>query len=124
MIDQKLCEEALQRIARDAGKPGDGELLYIWLQKVLLGFPTAEAGSDISGALRENLGRRKFAAEIMAVMAEVMAEPVGDRASDEQRAKLASGERPVIFQFPRPIPRSNKQRGAQRRVRPIEPAAE
>jgi hypothetical protein len=117
VIDQKLCEEALQRIARDAGKPGDGELLYIMLQKVLLGVPS----SGKSGALRENLGRRKLAAEIMAVMAEVMAEPVGDRTSDEQRRKLASGERPVIFQFPRPIERGTKQRGAQRRVRPIEP---
>ena len=71
MIDEKLCHEALQRFARDAGKPGDGELFYVLLQKVLLGFATAPAGADISGALRENLGRRKLAAELMAVMAEV-----------------------------------------------------
>jgi hypothetical protein len=114
MIDEKLCHEALQRFARDAAKPGDGELFYVLLQKVLLGFPTAAAGADISGALRENLGRRKLAAELMAVMAEVMAEPIGDRGNDEQRAKLARGERPVIFQFPRPNQR-RRQPGARRR---------
>jgi hypothetical protein len=123
MIDQKLLDEALQRIARDAGKPGDGELLYIMMQKIVTGvsFPVAADG-DISGALRENLGKRKLASEIMAVMAEVMAEPVGDRASDEQRAKLARGERPIIFQFPRPTGRGSRQRGAGRRVRPTEPS--
>lgn len=107
MIDEKLCDEALQRFARTP----DGTLFYLKLQKVLAGIPATTE----SGALQENLGRRRFAAELMAVMAEAMAEPVSD-GSDDAKRRLASGERPVIFQLQRGVAVATGPRGARRRV--------
>lgn len=62
-IDQKDCREALDRIARTP----DGLLLYRYLQRICLGITPASAPKR---ALPVNEGRRTFAAELMAHMAE------------------------------------------------------
>lgn len=98
MIDDKLVHEALQRFARTP----DGRAFYVGLQKVLMGVPS----DNSDGALRENLGRRRFASELMAVMAEVMSE---NDQSDDPRG------RPIIFTFAKPVAGA-RSRGARRRV--------
>jgi hypothetical protein len=108
MIDEKLCDEAIKRIARTA----DGKLLYLKLQKTMMGLP-----SDTQhGALRANHGRRSLAAELMAVMAEAMAETTSDGSGGSSGA--GPDERPIIFQLSRAIVASPGQRGARRRVGP------
>jgi hypothetical protein len=104
MIDQKLINEALQRWARTP----DGRVFYVGLQKLLMGVPS---GDDF-GALRENLGRRRFASELMAVMAEVMSEI---ETSDDPRS------RPIVFTLAQPVAGTRGVRGARRRVAPAEP---
>lgn len=104
MIDDKLVHEALQRYARSP----DGRVFYIGLQKVLMGVPS----DSEPGALRENLGRRRFASELMAVMAEAMTENSGDGSGGDG---IGSGERPIIFQLRGPAVVAG-QRGAKRRV--------
>jgi hypothetical protein len=71
MIENKEMQEAIDRIARSA----DGLLLYRLLQKVLCG--TVAAQNDV-GALQINEGRRTLARDLMAFMAEGIAE--NDRA--------------------------------------------
>jgi hypothetical protein len=100
MIDDKLVHEALQRWARTP----DGRVFYIGLQKMLMGVPSDKS----DGALRENLGRRTFASELMAVMAAVMTENLSDDG-------IGSGDRPIVFQLQRPAVVAG-QRGARRRV--------
>jgi hypothetical protein len=100
MIDQKLCNEALQRIARTS----DGRLLYLLFQKVVTGVPT----DSRSGALKVNLGRRTLASELMAVMAETMTEATSDGTGDPS-------ERPIIFSLARPVVVA-RNAGARRRV--------
>lgn len=107
MIDQNLINEGLQRFARTP----DGRNFYVGLQKILMAVPTDTS----EGALRENLGRRRFASELMAVMAEGMTENTSDDG-------IGSGERPIVFQLQRPTAVAG-QRGARRRVGPG-PAAE
>jgi hypothetical protein len=102
MIDDKLVHEALQRFARTP----DGRVFYIGLQKILMAVPS----DNSDGALRENLGRRKFASELMAVMAEVMTENLSDDG-------IGSGERPIVFQLKQPAVGA-RQRGARRRIGP------
>jgi hypothetical protein len=106
MIDQKLVEEALARFARSA----DGRVFYLGLQKVLMGVPSENS----EGALRENLGRRRFASELMAVMAEGMSE---SNPSDDPR------DRAIVFTLAKPVAVSGA-RGARRRVGPGEPQSE
>ena len=102
MIDEKLVHEALQRWARTP----DGRVFYVGLQKVLMGVPT-----DISdGALRENLGRRTLALELMAVMAKVMTENLSDDG-------IGSGDRPIVFRLPERADTNQRHHwGARRRV--------
>lgn len=77
-ISSEDLKAAVDRIARTA----DGELFYLYLQRVRLGV--APEGIS-SRALRELEGRRKFAADLMAFMAE------GIRTSGR------AGNRPVTF---------------------------
>lgn len=59
ITDQDMAE-ALDRIARTP----DGEVLYLYLQKALMGVPT----STEACALTANHGRRSFASELMGFM--------------------------------------------------------
>jgi hypothetical protein len=104
MIDDKLVHEALQRFARTP----DGRVFYVGLQKLLMGVPS---GDDF-GALRENLGRRRFASELMAVMAEVM---TSENESDDPNG------RPIVFSLSKPATGYSGARGARRRVAPTQP---
>lgn len=102
-LDDKLVHEALQRWARTS----DGRVFYVALQKVLMGVTS----NTEAGALQENLGRRRFAAELMAVMAEGMTEA----------DKLDAGSRPIVFELAGPVAVSSA-RGTRRRISP-EPVA-
>jgi len=82
VTDEQLAEAA-DRIARTQ----DGQLLYLYLQKVLLGV-TAQDMSDC--ALQRNEGRRSFASELMGLMTN------GVDASDGTSTGRPS-ERAVIF---------------------------
>ena len=99
-IDNDLVNEALQRWARTP----DGVTFYVALQKVLMGVPSM----NDPGALQENLGRRKFASELMAVMAEAMSET---KPSDDPRG------RPIIYTLAGARAVAGP-RGARRRVSP------
>jgi hypothetical protein len=71
MIENKEMQEAIDRIARSA----DGLLLYRLLQKVLCGTVAAPTQE---GALQFHEGRRTLARDLMAYMAEGIAD--NDRA--------------------------------------------
>lgn len=62
-IETSEIQDAIDRIARSP----DGQLLYRYLQKTLCEVSAPETGL---GALREAEGRRRFAAQLMANMAE------------------------------------------------------
>lgn len=81
--EQKSFLDAWDRLARTK----DGLTVYRHLQKIVEGIPEDVEG----GALRENLGRRKLAAEIRAAMSE------GIRASN-----TTADERPVVYTFAKP----------------------
>lgn len=61
MIDDLQLREAIDRIAGTA----DGQLLYRYCQKVLCGV----SNDPNDSALREDNGRRRFASELMGLMA-------------------------------------------------------
>lgn len=61
IVDKDLAE-AIDRIARTP----DGEMLYLYLQKVLMGVST----SDDPCALTKEKGRRSFASELMGFMSQ------------------------------------------------------
>jgi hypothetical protein len=104
-LDRTLLAEAMQRL----GKTPDGRLFYMHLQTVLLGIPTLPMGIDVSGALREDLGRRLLARDIRNLMAPGVVE-IDPKVDD----------RPTIFKPPEPARLiDRKQRGAVRRVTPF-----
>lgn len=84
MITDEELNQALDRIARTA----DGELLYRYLQKILMGSLDEHAPSE--SALRTEHGRRRFAAELMAHMRKGIDESGGH--TDSKRS-----ERTIIF---------------------------
>ena len=86
MIDDEQLNQALDRIARSA----DGELLYRYCQKTLMGTLAEHIPAD--GALWTEHGRRRFAAELMAKMAKGIAESGGQRRNSD-----SSAERTVVF---------------------------
>lgn len=100
MIDDKDLDEALDRIARTA----DGELLYRYFQKVLMGT-LADHGPDES-ALRTEHGRRRFAQELMARLAKGIDESGGSGSTDSGQRR---SERIVVFSAKQPS-------GAGRRI--------
>ena len=91
-INNKDIEEAWDRIARTA----DGQIAYRHLQKVRMGLPPAMD----DGALRHSEGRRSLAADLMAYMAEGIAD--SDRYA-------------ITFVAAKPVA-SHAARGAGRRV--------
>lgn len=88
VTDEDLLK-GLDRIARTA----DGELLYLYLQRAMIGTLADHDPSD--GALRTEHGRRRFAGELMARMSKGIEESAGSRSSDTSSGKRA--ERPVVF---------------------------
>ena len=84
MIDDEQLDKALDRIARTA----DGEMLYRFMQKTLMGTLADHNPSD--GALRTEHGERRFAQRLMAKMAKGIDESGG-------RAGSSPTERTVVF---------------------------
>jgi hypothetical protein len=79
MIDEKIINDAIDRIACTS----DGEILYRYLQQVVC--ETSIPPTD--SALREHSGRRRFAADLMGLMAKGIDASGGRNGS----------ERPVIL---------------------------
>lgn len=91
MIDDEQIKQALDRIAHTA----DGELLYRYLQKTLMG--TLGEHAPGKSALRTEHGRRRFAAELMAMMAKGIDESGGHVSTDRPT------ERTVVFRASKPV---------------------
>ncbi len=88
MITDEDTAKAIDRIARTP----DGKLLYLHLQKRLLGVlgqPNPE-----SGALQMDHGARTFASNLMGLMAAGIDESAGS-ATDQSSERAA--DRPVVF---------------------------
>jgi len=90
-IDDKDINEALDRLARTR----DGELLYRFFQKTMMGILDQHAPDE--SALRTEHGRRRFAAELMAMMAKGIDES-GGRTDSSSRAS----ERTIVFRAREP----------------------
>jgi hypothetical protein len=71
MLDDQQMKDAIGRIAHTP----DGHALYLFLQKTLSAVPVLGDGD----ALRAHHGRRTFAAELMAAMAEGIRDSHGGR---------------------------------------------
>jgi hypothetical protein len=95
-LDNDLLKEAMARI----GRTPDGRVLYLFLQKMMMGIPA----SGKAGALRENLGRRILASEIRSLMSEAV-----------KTTDPGIDERPVVFASLNPVANPG-HRGARRRV--------
>lgn len=92
MISDEDIAKALDRLARTA----DGELLYRYLQKIVMFVPGLEADD---GALRVDQGRRRFALDLMALMAKGIDESDGrDHSTGGKRS-----ERTIVFAARRPV---------------------
>ena len=85
MIDDNQINEALDRIARTP----DGELLYRFMQKTLMGTLAEHDPAD--GALRTEHGERRFAQRLMAKMAKGIDDSGGRTDSS------SPSERTVVF---------------------------
>lgn len=99
VINGEDVKTSLDRIARTT----DGQVLYRYLQKIRMGITPAAAPEC---ALRANEGRRSFAADLMAFMAEGIAD--SDRAC-------------ITFAVAKPAPISG--RGSLRRIHADTPVA-
>ena len=75
MITDEDMHKAIDNIARSA----DGQLLYLYFQKTLCSISTSP---DAQCALPSHEGRRKYAAELMALMAKGIEESAGTRSAD------------------------------------------
>ncbi len=87
MITDEDIAQAVDRIARTA----DGELLYRYLQRIVLFVPDLSA--EVC-ALRIDQGRRRFAADLMALMAKGIDERGGSSSSNPDGKR---SERTVVF---------------------------
>ena len=92
MIEEKDLREMLDRFARTP----DGQLFYRYCQKQLCAIATSENDS----ALREHQGRRRFAADLMALMAK----------------GIEDSDRPITFSVSGARSTATGARGAARRV--------
>lgn len=94
MIDDDQINEALDRIART----DDGELLYRFMQKTLMGTIAEHDPSE--GALRTEHGMRRFAASLMAKMAKGI--DARDGRTDSSSPSPSPSERTVVFRAREP----------------------
>lgn len=83
-------DDKLKAIARIARTP-DGVLLYLWLEKQLLGVP----GTIDPHGLTVHHGERRFAAQLMGLMSEAIAEQAVDGRDSLTGAGLDT--RPIVF---------------------------
>lgn len=90
MITDEDMHKAIANIARTP----EGLLLYRWLQKQLLAVPTVTDPQ----ALTAHNGERRFAAQLMGLMSEAVAE----QAIDGPDGIGGPSERPVVFAVRQP----------------------
>lgn len=86
MIDDNQLDDALDRIARTS----DGELLYRFMQKTLMGTLAEHDPSE--GALRTEHGMRRFAQLLMAKMVKGI-----DESGGRTDSSTSPSERTVVF---------------------------
>lgn len=110
MIDDDDIKQAFDRIARTA----DGETIYRYFQKRLMGTLADHAPED--SALRSEHGMRRFAAELMSMMAKGIDESGGRSTSPGDRAT----ERTVVFRAREPS-RGNQRPGFREYARANDP---
>lgn len=96
MITDDDMTTAISNIARTA----DGLRLYRWLQRELLAVPPFIE----SCALTAHHGERRFAAKLMGLMADAIAEQAVDEPDHDIPGRGAS-ERPVVFVPAQPVGR-------------------
>ena len=108
MITDEDLAKALDRIARTA----DGELLYRYCQKKLMGVLADHAPSD--SALRTEHGERRFAAQLMAHMRQGIED--SDGRSDSNTSDGQRTERIVVFAGAKPAV-SNRHVNAREHIR-------
>ncbi len=89
MITDEDIAQATDRIARTP----DGELLYLYLQRIVMFVPDLSA--EVC-ALRIDQGRRRFAADMMALMAKGIDESGGSTSTSSGTGGKRS-ERTVVF---------------------------
>lgn len=106
MIEETRLHESIARIA----STDDGADLYLYLQRRLMALTTTTE----SGALLKNEGERTFAAKLMGLMAEGIAER-DRRTSSSTGSSGTSAERAIVFAAPKPRAVTGT-RGAGRRV--------
>jgi hypothetical protein len=87
--------EAIDRIARTP----DGAVLYVFLQRRLMGFPI----STKAGALRADHGERTFAAKLIGLMAKGIFESGGRTGIIGSSSGPGGGEQPVVIPSPKPV---------------------
>lgn len=87
MITDEDMLKAIARIARTA----DGALQYRWLQKQLLGVP----GTVDPNVLTVHHGERRFAAQLMGLMSEAIAEQAVERPGADTSTNDPTG--PIVF---------------------------
>jgi hypothetical protein len=104
VITDDLLKEAIDRIARTP----DGRLLYLWLQRRMMGV----CASTEPGALQTDHGERRFASTLIGLMAKGMDESGG---RDTSTGGRGTSEPAIIFALPRPVA-SPDSRGAGRRI--------
>jgi hypothetical protein len=104
-IDEKFLLEAIDRIARSA----DGRLLYLHLQRRLM----AVRMTDDPSALNSDNGERRFASNLMGLMATGISESGGRTSSDSG----PGSEQPIVIAVAKPIP-VGRATGAARRIGP------
>lgn len=98
MITDDDLRKAWDRIGRTA----DGQLAYLYLQKVMFGV----LESNDAGALQRHDGRRSLARDLMAMMAEGI----------EARAGTSPDDKPITFERQQRASARPEARGARRRV--------
>lgn len=105
---QKEIQDSIDRIAMSA----DGRNLYVFLQRRLMKLPDPNS----RGALRLNLGERRFASELIGLMAKGIADS-GERTSSSSTGGSSGAEQPVVLPVAKPVSIAGP-RGAGRRIGP------
>ena len=98
-----VADEDMHKAIDNIARTEDGQLLYLYFQKTLCST-VANATADALCALPMNEGRRKYAAELMALMAKGIEESAGSRTADRtvifaRREPSASGRHVTARQF-------------------------
>jgi hypothetical protein len=110
-MSEGLTDEDLHKAIDRLARTPDGRILYLFLQRRLMGVPA----SSKSGALRTDHGERMFAAKLIGLMATGIAES-GGASSSSGDGSTGSGDKPIVFAVPQPRRVAGTGRGIGRRI--------